>query len=709
MNSKNFRGISYILLPILVAILIFSTVYLIIISQNDFSSKDEYFKSNTFFSNYVGDIENIMNELIFATEENYPVNKVGDYEIYYTNYDSYLGLEDYYYLAIYEQKAITNVRKQAVTSIEELKEYILEANQKYFNVENGKINSNVEKFAETVEDYGYIVGYTIPYYTVDNTQTPVMDEYNYEEVPEELYGIPNSDAEKENRIYRRAYLSDFSIYTSYKEELYKENTNNFLFLYLDTIKGYENLVYLSIPISIILILIICVFLINSIGYKKDSKEIELADFDKIPLEMLLGVFGVIFVFSIIILDEMRYSIENLKNLIIMGVSLYFFNIAFLEIILVTIIKRIKAKSLVKTSLIGKICVRMWNLIKKSFQLCKIFITNLKKRIFDNISTTRILIVISIYFILNALFIAVFSFGGVIVSLIIFGFVLYQILLRIESFKKLEQGLKNIYEGNNKDKLNKEQFTPEFGQIVEYVNDISNGFENAVEKSLKSERLKTELITNVSHDIKTPLTSIINYVDLLKKEEIEKGKAKEYIEILDTKSQRLKKLIEDLVEASKASSGNVNLKLEKIGIIELIKQALGEFEDKFKEKNLEIIKELPKEDIKVNADSRYMYRVIENLFSNVAKYALEGSRVYIDVKETNRKIKLAIKNISKERLNISEEELMQRFVRGDKARTTEGSGLGLSIARSLIQLQRGNLECKIDGDLFKVEIEFDIVN
>ena len=245
----------------------------------------------------------------------------------------------------------------------------------------------------------------------------------------------------------------------------------------------------------------------------------------------------------------------------------------------------------------------------------------------------------------------------------------------------------------------------------YVNDIAGGFSNAIQESLKSERLKTELITNVSHDIKTPLTSIINYVDLLKKEDIKDEKVKEYIDILEQKSQRLKKLIEDLVEASKVSSGNVKLNIESISIKELFQQTIGEFKDRFEEKGLKIEVQMPNEGAKVKADSRYLYRVIENLFSNITKYALENSRVYIDVKEGKKNkegketLNISIKNISKEKLNISSEELMQRFVRGDRARHTEGSGLGLSIAKSLTELQGGKFDITIDGDLFKVDMEW----
>lgn len=227
--------------------------------------------------------------------------------------------------------------------------------------------------------------------------------------------------------------------------------------------------------------------------------------------------------------------------------------------------------------------------------------------------------------------------------------------------------------------------------------------------MKSEKMKAELITNVSHDIKTPLTSIINYVDLLKKEDIANEKANEYINILDNKSQRLKKLTEDLIEASKVSTGNVSLNLEKINIVELIKQAIGEFEDKFQNKNLQIIVNCQENEININADSRYMYRVVENLFSNIYKYALENSRVYIDISIVDgTNVVIEIKNISKDKLNISADELMQRFVRGDRSRNTEGSGLGISIAQNLTELQNGIFELKLDGDLFKVKLTFNII-
>ena len=299
--------------------------------------------------------------------------------------------------------------------------------------------------------------------------------------------------------------------------------------------------------------------------------------------------------------------------------------------------------------------------------------------------------------------------GIIIDIGITLYLIYQVIKRVNGFKKIETQLKKIYEGNNKERLLKEDFTAEFDKAIDYINDISNGFENAVEEGIKSERLKTELITNVSHDIKTPLTSIINYAELIKQENIENEKVKEYIEILLSKSHRLKRLTEDLVEASKASSGNVKLNLEKLNLGELINQTTGEFEDKLKERNLTVISKIPEEDIYIEADSRYMYRIIENIFGNISKYALENSRVYVDIIKNEDKVKLEVKNISAEKLNISEDELMQRFVRGDKSRTTEGSGLGLSISRSLAELQHGTFKIVIDGDLFKVELEFKTEN
>ena len=285
------------------------------------------------------------------------------------------------------------------------------------------------------------------------------------------------------------------------------------------------------------------------------------------------------------------------------------------------------------------------------------------------------------------------------------FVIYKVNSITIQFYEIKDALQEIYNGNVEVYLNEENYKGDLKEVSKYVNDIAGGFSNAISEQLKSERMKTELITNVSHDIKTPLTSIINYVDLLEKENIDNENIKKYLEIIDNKSQKLKKLTEDLVEASKASSGNIKLNIERINLDELIKQEIGEFEDKFNKIGLTTIIDIKDKNIYINADGRYIARVLDNIFSNISKYALENSRVYIDVNKENDNVLVTFKNISREKLNISEEELMQRFVRGDESRNTEGSGLGLSISESLTKLQGGEFEINIDGDLFKVMIIF----
>lgn len=238
-----------------------------------------------------------------------------------------------------------------------------------------------------------------------------------------------------------------------------------------------------------------------------------------------------------------------------------------------------------------------------------------------------------------------------------------------------------------------------------INHIGDGLKAAVETSLKDERMKTELITNVSHDLKTPLTSIINYVDLLKKEEMPTKEAVHYLEVLESKSHRLKRLTEDLVEAAKANSGNIELEKMPLAFDELMKQAIGEFEDKLEKKNLTMIAHYPENKAMVMADGRRMFRIIENVLQNVYKYALEGTRIYADLSNNQNVVTFILKNVSAAPLNISPEELMERFTRGDESRTTEGSGLGLSIAKDLTRLQDGTFDIVLDGDLFKVIITF----
>lgn len=285
---------------------------------------------------------------------------------------------------------------------------------------------------------------------------------------------------------------------------------------------------------------------------------------------------------------------------------------------------------------------------------------------------------------------------------------YRILRNIAERYQIIHGINKIRDGEISYQL-QEPMHGENEVLREAVNNIGDGIRNAVETSMKDERLKADLITNVSHDIKTPLTSIINYVDLMKREHIQDEKLKGYIDILDAKSQRLKQLTEDLVEASKISSGNITYVFERINLTELLNQALGEFSEKFEQKGLVMVDNLAGQSAYILADSRRMWRVIENLFNNIYKYAMEHTRIYLTMTkeedEAAGRVSVAVKNISAQPLNIDASELTERFIRGDVSRSTEGSGLGLSIAKNLTEAQHGGFEIYLDGDLFKVTITF----
>ena len=277
--------------------------------------------------------------------------------------------------------------------------------------------------------------------------------------------------------------------------------------------------------------------------------------------------------------------------------------------------------------------------------------------------------------------------------------------------KIIHVIESIKDGDVKAKVDTTDLHADNINLAEAVNSIGDGIDMAVNTSMKDEKLKADLITNVSHDIKTPLTSIINYVDLIKREDIDNERVKEYVNILDIKSQKLKQLTEDLVEASKISSGNISIELTKINFVELVNQTIGEFFEKFEKSDLQIIFKPQMQNMSIMADARHLWRVIENLLNNVCKYALSGTRVYLDMhleqKENQEdRVIFSIKNISASELNVDASELTERFIRGDVSRTTEGSGLGLSIAKNLTVAQGGSFDIRLDGDLFKVIIGFD---
>jgi signal transduction histidine kinase len=348
-------------------------------------------------------------------------------------------------------------------------------------------------------------------------------------------------------------------------------------------------------------------------------------------------------------------------------------------LILTLVKNFKNKTLLKNTLIFSIFYKIFMFVRDVY----------------NSGSTGIKIVLLVvgYPILIALTFFMFP--------VTLGAAAWITLRRVKAFNAVKDGVEIIKAGDLQHVISVKG-NGEFGRLAANINSITDGLKNAVDSELKSERLKTELITNVSHDIRTPLTSIITYVDLLKNEK-DQSRIAEYAGVLDQKAQRLKVLTDDLFEAAKASSGSIPVSFERIDIVSLITQGLGELDDKIEASDLEFKINHPKSPVYVTADGKLLWRAIENLLSNIFKYALKGSRVYIDISDAGNEIMLTIKNISAYELNIPENELMERFKRGDESRSSQGSGLGLSIAKSLIDMQKGRFNIQIDGDLFKAMI------
>lgn len=349
------------------------------------------------------------------------------------------------------------------------------------------------------------------------------------------------------------------------------------------------------------------------------------------------------------------------------------------ILVLSLIKHFKNRTFIKHSLVFRILYSICQFIKKVYDS-------------GSLGVKVVLLVIG-YPILVGITIFIFP--------VTIGAAAWLALKKIKEFNAIKEGVEIIKNGDIQHTIEIDS-KGEFKSLADNINSITDGLKNAVENELKSERLKTELITNVSHDIRTPLTGIITYVGLLKKE-TDPSKVQEYIEVLDQRAQRLKVLTDDLFEAAKASSGNIPTNLEKINIVSLITQGLGELNDKIEASQLDFKINHPKEAVYIKADGRLFWRAVENLLSNIFKYALQGSRVYIDIEDLGNEVLLTFKNISAYELNISADELMERFKRGDESRSSQGSGLGLSIAKSLIDIQKGRFNIQVDGDLFKAMI------
>ena len=437
-----------------------------------------------------------------------------------------------------------------------------------------------------------------------------------------------------------------------------------------------------------------VYLTLATGRRTGEEKIHLNPIDKIKTEILVAAFIFMMVELVILITKVNseewavYGIivaSGTVSLVIDGLFLIFY---------LSMVRRMKAEMLWETS------VACWleRGIRKVFARQK--------------TTVRVLLLfaghMAVCFILAVGAFYYRSMTALVLLLLFSAGECYMILRKAVEQYQIRLGVEKIRDGALSGKIDIEQLHGEEKSLAEAINNIGEGLLHAVDDSTKNERMKADLITNVSHDIKTPLTSIINYVNLMKLEKIDNERVQGYIQILDEKSQRLKQLTEDLVEASKISSGNVKLDMQVIDLVELVYQTSGEFNEKFEQKELTIVTKLPKTAVLIRADGRQLYRVIENLYNNVAKYALEKTRVYVDIAYVEEKVVFSIKNVSEHSLareNSNAGDLTERFIRGDSSRTTEGSGLGLSIAKSLTVLMGGVFDIKVDGDLFKASITF----
>lgn len=439
----------------------------------------------------------------------------------------------------------------------------------------------------------------------------------------------------------------------------------------------------------------------------DDTAVYLTPIDRIPVEILfiVGLAELIVIFAA--LESMAVSdsrsiaeITSLEYIMVVGCfeGLYLLGITWL----LSIVRQVKAG-----------CLWQHSLIRSGYIFCRKLVQTVSRQ--KNLAA-KTAECFAFYLLINGVLILMLILGvdnsaplaSLGALLLIIGFNVYILILQIRKAKgeeSIREATKALAEGDLEYVAPKMKRLYTEQEIIDNINHLSDGLHKAIEKSLYDERMKTELITNVSHDIKTPLTSIINYVELIKREEVDNEKVQHYLEVLDKKSQRLKQLTEDLVEVSRISSGNIELERVPIDFGELLRQAMGEFEDKFTEHELKMVERIPEEAHMIFADGRRTFRIMDNLLQNIYKYAMPGTRVYIDLTCENERVRLEIKNISKAPLNIEVSELMERFVRGDQSRTTEGSGLGLSIARDLVRMQDGEFQIYLDGDLFKVVIEF----
>ena len=483
-------------------------------------------------------------------------------------------------------------------------------------------------------------------------------------------------------------------------------SDKYYYMYHLTHAIYQNWVlwWALICISAIAVVLLWFMELAAAGHRKNADSVQLNLQDRIPFDIFtLGYIVAVVLLVQIIANTCWYGVpDNPEGILFLSLSVIVVGGLMVSYTL-SLATRLKVGGILRRTVCGRVLLWLVRSLKRGAKRFSFYVSQfpfLTRQIGGVIGLAVIAGFVMLFFG------STMGTGGM-----VFGWGLEMALLvafairLLSRFRVLYEGGKELADGNLDATVDTTYLKGVLREHGEHLNQISQGMSNAVEHQMKSERMKTELITNVSHDIKTPLTSIINYVDLIQKEAPDVQPFTDYVEVLGRQSQRLKKLIEDLVEASKAATGNLEVNLEPCDVGVLLDQMIGEYAEKLEQAQLDAVLDCPEESLYILADGRRIWRVFDNLLNNICKYSMPGTRVYVTVRKEEAYVMILFRNISRSQLNISSDELMERFVRGDSSRNTEGSGLGLSIAQSLTELQGGKLQLEIDGDLFKVTLRF----
>ena len=657
------------------------------VQENGMHIETNYFKSKYFNHKVMNSIlTNLKYSVIDSENEDKYSSNAGAMGSYYYDYNE--GI--YYYdsednINMTEKELAENLKSESKIILNEMRgiEYFIKNNT------TGEITTNTDY--KTLNDFKENAsGYYQAKFENNNLVNRKIGNTEYKPISRYFYYAENQAIDVND---------DIDAYISISKKLIDSNPFEYGYSYYQQIVNkYEKCLELGIPMGLLSLIFFVVYMIMNFKLPKTKREFW-NYYNKIPLEVIVTLLSIDIALIVTIAEEPNAFVNQFCIIPIFILLFYF----------ILIIKQLsnfeRKRDFFKTSWCVKVIIWLLKKMKSGIKEMRNAIKQNKD--FDltkKIVTVAILCVVAEFIVLTMsgswieFFVLIMLFGIQLWFLIYF-------VNKLGYLNEIMKGVHRIKEGEINYKI-EEKNDIYFSSLANDINNISQGLENSIEQRIKSERMKSELITNVSHDLKTPLTSIINYVELIKKEEnIQPEYLKDYVQVLDKKSKRLKILIEDLFEASKASTGNIELELVRLDLKQLLQQSIGELEDKLEEANLSLRVNLTEEDTYVLADGRRLYRVFENLLCNISKYSLKNTRVYIDVTKEDGKIITTMKNISSYELNFDPDEIMERFKRADESRNTEGSGLGLAIAKSFVELQGGSFKIEVDGDLFKVIMNF----